>query len=173
MDDWLSPERANEWDFTLDEGAPATQPGTEIVVENLYPGITEEFADQAFQNAIRRVIARDYAIILGKGFNIVIGGTPIIGYRYEIRESADFIPFRKTYVDNDVQVTPEATSDDIIEDSNKPPSFREWARGDFDIEHGRLSGADAAILILLPIAAAAIGMMAFGIEFQIAEHVGL
>ena len=68
---------------------------------------------------------------------------------------------------------PEATSDDTIEDSDKPPSFRERARGDFDIEHGRLSGADAAILILLPIAAAAIGMMAFGIEFQIAEHVGL
>lgn len=68
---------------------------------------------------------------------------------------------------------PQATSDDTIEDSNKSPSFREWARGDFDTEHGRLSGADAAILILLPIAAAAIGMMTFGIEFQIVEHVGL
>jgi hypothetical protein len=68
---------------------------------------------------------------------------------------------------------PEATSDDTIEDSNKPPSFREWARGDFDIEHGRLSGADAAILILLPIAAAAFGMTAFGITFLIVEHWGV
>ena len=55
-------------------------------------------------------------------------------------------------------------------DSDKPHSFREWARGYFDIEHGRLRSADATILILLPIASAAIGMMAFGIEFQIVEH---
>jgi hypothetical protein len=33
-----------------------------------------------------------------------------------------------------------------------------------------LSSAEAAIIILLPIAAGAIGMMAFGIEFQIVEH---
>jgi hypothetical protein len=43
-------------------------------------------------------------------------------------------------------------------------------RGDFDTGHGPLSGADAAIIILLPLAAAAIGMMTFGIEFQIVEH---
>jgi hypothetical protein len=49
-------------------------------------------------------------------------------------------------------------------------SFREWARGDFEAERGRLRAAEAALLILLPIAAAAIGMMAFGIEFQIVEH---
>ena len=33
-----------------------------------------------------------------------------------------------------------------------------------------MRAAEAALLILLPIAAAAIGMMAFGIEFQIVEH---
>jgi hypothetical protein len=37
-------------------------------------------------------------------------------------------------------------------------------------EHGPLSSADAAIIILLPIVAAAIGMMTFGIEFLIVEH---
>jgi uncharacterized membrane protein len=49
-------------------------------------------------------------------------------------------------------------------------SFRQWARGEFETEHGGLRAAEAALLILLPIAAAAIGMMAFGIEFQIVEH---
>jgi ABC-type transport system involved in multi-copper enzyme maturation permease subunit len=43
-------------------------------------------------------------------------------------------------------------------------------RGDFDTEHGPLSSADAAIIILLPIVAAAIGITIFGIEFQIVEH---
>jgi hypothetical protein len=49
-------------------------------------------------------------------------------------------------------------------------SFQEWARGDFEAERGRLRAGEAALLILLPIAAAAIGMMAFGIEFMIVEH---
>jgi hypothetical protein len=49
-------------------------------------------------------------------------------------------------------------------------SFHEWARGEFEAERGRLRAAEAALLILLPIAAAATGMMAFGIEFQIVER---
>lgn len=49
-------------------------------------------------------------------------------------------------------------------------SFREWARGFFVAERSRMRGGEAALLILLPIAAAAIGMMAFGIEFMIVEH---
>jgi hypothetical protein len=36
-----------------------------------------------------------------------------------------------------------------------------------------VSSAEAAIIILPPIAAAAIGMMAFGIEFQIVEQAGV
>ena len=45
-------------------------------------------------------------------------------------------------------------------------------RGDFETEHGPLNSADAAIIILLPMVAAAIGMMMFGIEFLIVEHAG-
>jgi hypothetical protein len=54
--------------------------------------------------------------------------------------------------------------------TNQPPSFHDWVCGDFDTEHGPLRSADAAIIILLPLMAAAIGMMIFGIEFQIVEH---
>jgi hypothetical protein len=43
--------------------------------------------------------------------------------------------------------------------TNQPPSLHDWVRGDFDSEHGPLSSAEAAI-----------GMMTFGIEFQIVEH---
>jgi hypothetical protein len=49
-------------------------------------------------------------------------------------------------------------------------SFADWARREFETERGRLRAGEAALLILLPIAAAAIGMMAFGIEFQFVEH---
>jgi hypothetical protein len=54
--------------------------------------------------------------------------------------------------------------------TNQPPPFHDWVCGDFDTEHGPLSSAHAAIIILLPIVAAAIGITIFGIEFQIVEH---
>ncbi|MFY9841021.1 MAG: hypothetical protein WAK55_32040, partial [Xanthobacteraceae bacterium] len=50
------------------------------------------------------------------------------------------------------------------------PSFHDWVRGYFDTEDGPLNSSEAAIIILLSFAAAAIGMMVFGIEFQIVEH---
>ena len=54
-------------------------------------------------------------------------------------------------------------------DDNQP-SLRDWAAGDFDTCQGQLSGAQAALQILLPIAVAALGMTAFGIVFLIAER---
>jgi hypothetical protein len=53
---------------------------------------------------------------------------------------------------------------------DKPRAFRDWAQWDFDTWQGRLTGAEAAMQILLPIAAAAFGMTALGIAFQIIEH---
>jgi hypothetical protein len=49
-------------------------------------------------------------------------------------------------------------------------SLRDWTAADFETWQDRLSGAQAAVQILLPIAAAAIGMTAFGIIFLIIEH---
>lgn len=57
-----------------------------------------------------------------------------------------------------------------------PPSsqsLQQWATSDFDAWQEQLSGAHAAAQILLPIAAAAVGMTAFGIVFHFAERGGL
>ena len=51
-------------------------------------------------------------------------------------------------------------------------SFRQWTLWDFDTWQGQLSGRQAALQILLPIAVAAFGMTAFGIVFHIAERGG-
>jgi hypothetical protein len=48
--------------------------------------------------------------------------------------------------------------------------FREWASGDFDTGQDRLTGANAAVEILLPIAAVAFGMTAFGIVLYFTAH---
>ena len=50
------------------------------------------------------------------------------------------------------------------------PSLRDWAAADFETWQDRLSGAQAALHVLLPVAAAAVRMTAFGIAFRIAEH---
>jgi hypothetical protein len=53
---------------------------------------------------------------------------------------------------------------------NKELSLRAWARWDYDTRTGPLSGAQAATQILLPLAAAAVGMTVFGLIFRFAEH---
>jgi hypothetical protein len=62
---------------------------------------------------------------------------------------------------------------DAAKTADRTPSFRDWAAADFDTGGGtwqdRLSGMQAALMILLPIAAAAIGMTAFAIIFHFAE----
>jgi len=47
-------------------------------------------------------------------------------------------------------------------------SFRDWARGSFGTWGGRLSGREALVQVLLPFAAAALGMTIFGVILHIA-----
>jgi hypothetical protein len=95
----------------------------------------------------------DYLLVIVSGFFLVVVALTfilsLVGYRDPARD-AD-----------------EANADD------KPKSFRDWVTSDFDTYQDRLSGAQAATLILLPIAAAAFGMTALGIVFLVIEHGGL
>jgi hypothetical protein len=50
------------------------------------------------------------------------------------------------------------------------PSLRDWAKLDYDTRTGRLGAPQAAAQILLPVAAAAIGMTVIGILFRVVEH---
>ena len=45
--------------------------------------------------------------------------------------------------------------------------FRDWSFGDFAIWDGKVRGSEAAIQILLPIAAGAVGLTAIGVVFLI------
>jgi hypothetical protein len=47
-----------------------------------------------------------------------------------------------------------------------PQTFREWGSGEFKIGQGRRRASDAMIEILLPFAAAAVGMTALGLIFH-------
>jgi hypothetical protein len=49
-------------------------------------------------------------------------------------------------------------------------SFRDWRAGNFAVWGGRVSGTNAAIDMLLPLAAVALGLTAIGIVFLIRSH---
>ena len=49
-------------------------------------------------------------------------------------------------------------------------SFRDWRSGDFAVWGSRLRGTDAAIDLLLPLAAVAFGLTAIGIMFLICSY---
>ncbi len=48
------------------------------------------------------------------------------------------------------------------------PPLRDWVRWDYETQTGRLAGSSAAAQILLPVAAAAVGMTAIGIAYHFA-----
>jgi hypothetical protein len=52
--------------------------------------------------------------------------------------------------------------------AEKPEEFRHWISHEFATCTGTISGSDAAMQILLPIAAVAIGMTSFGLAFRFA-----
>jgi hypothetical protein len=60
-------------------------------------------------------------------------------------------------------------TDDAARNDKQPP-LRDWRTRDYDTWTGRLSGAQAATQILLPVAAAAVGMTLIAIVFVLAEH---
>jgi hypothetical protein len=55
------------------------------------------------------------------------------------------------------------------EQGSAKTSFREWMAGDFDTWQDRVKGRNAAVEILLPMAAIAIGMTAFAIVLHFTE----
>ena len=53
-------------------------------------------------------------------------------------------------------------------EDERSPDFDDWAAGQFETWQDRVKGSNAALEIVLPVAAAAIGMTAFAIAFHYA-----
>jgi hypothetical protein len=102
----------------------------------------------------------DYLLTIVSGFIGIAVGLPLILSRVGHNDGAAD-PHSKSAV--------EQSNSDIA----RQMSFRDWADSDFDTWQGRLSGRQAAVQILLPIAAVAFGMTAFGIALHVAEHGGV
>jgi hypothetical protein len=119
----------------------------------------------------RRLHPRVYALMIGLAFWLVLSvwlfaGNGIADYLLVIVSGFIVIAVALPLILSRVTRVDDAAADDELQ------SFRDWAAADFDTWQGRLSGAQAATQILLPIAAVAIGMTVFGIALHVAEHAG-
>jgi len=107
VEQWLSKPQIRDgdgdvredWDFDLEEAEPLAQPGTLIEIEQLHAEIARQFADPSFVNALTRIVSRDYARFLEKGFEIRINELPITGFRFAVREGEEIKPLRSRYRD--------------------------------------------------------------------------
>lgn len=111
VEKWLEHDR---WEFDMEDAPPIEGTGTGIRIADLNKGVAEEFSDNAFVNGLTRIVARDYARFIEKGFEIAINGVAVKGHIYAVRASDDFQPYRKTYEDDGVQV-------DILAGMAAPP----------------------------------------------------
>jgi Histidine kinase-, DNA gyrase B-, and HSP90-like ATPase len=99
---WLD---STEWDFDLDPADALDAPGTIITVRELYEGIHAALEDPEFGNVLQRVIARDYAFYIQKGFRINVNGNTVPAHQYVVRrEEGSIEPATVEYVDEGVQV---------------------------------------------------------------------
>jgi hypothetical protein len=60
--------------------------------------------------------------------------------------------------------------DAMVKGKAAEPRLREWMKWNYETWTGPLIGAQAATQILLPVAAAALGMTMFALAFLVAEH---
>jgi hypothetical protein len=95
---WLSND-APPWDFDIVPEEHLAQNGVRIDVRSLTPEAAGLFGSQAFRLDLRRIIARDYSLHLDRGLKVSLAGTPISGWKIELRQSADFVPMRFAYKD--------------------------------------------------------------------------
>lgn len=97
-------EKKAEWDFEYDDCKKSGAKGTSITVTSLNPGIDMSFGDPVFVNELIRLIARDYAFFIAKGFEIYVGKQLVPSYRYQLRSNTNLEPASVSYMDDGVSV---------------------------------------------------------------------
>ena len=94
---WLMEDDSPSWDFDIEDDERLDEDGVEIVVQNLTPSAQASFGNPGFTENLRRMIALDYLLYLRRGLRIVINDRAIIGLPIEFRKSAEIVPMRTKY----------------------------------------------------------------------------
>jgi hypothetical protein len=115
-----------------------------------------------------RLHPRIYAIILGLALWLVASAWLFAGGG--LSDYLIFIVSGFIFVVVALQLILSRVGHGMANETEIPPSFRDWMASDFETGQGRFSSRQAALMILLPLAAAAFGMTVFGIALHVAVH---
>lgn len=101
VEEW---ERLKDWDFEYRDEEREGSLGTRISISNLNSGIADALGDPVFRNELIKLVARDYAFFIDKGFLITVGGNPVPTYSYQLKSNAELSPAFEEYEDEGVTV---------------------------------------------------------------------
>ena len=105
--EWLN-DNVPPWDFDIVEHEDLKCSGVHVVIRQLTPAAQNSFANPAFLQNLRRTIARDYSLHLGRHLTIDVNDDPIHGMQLKLRKSDEYVPMRLEYQDpQDSSVTVE------------------------------------------------------------------
>lgn len=71
---WLEDESNWKIPIKITEHDKTAEKGTKILINDLYPGISDWFSNDTFINNFREVIAHNFSYIISKGFEIYVNG---------------------------------------------------------------------------------------------------
>lgn len=91
VSDWLD---QNEWDFPIISSVAGREPGVEITIKDLNSGSASSFSNKSFENRLRKIIARDYALHFRYGLSVNLNGKPVKGWEITFLQSDTFAPYR-------------------------------------------------------------------------------
>lgn len=95
----------DDWDFEYeDDSSSLNDKGTKITVTHLNDGIGASFADPIFKNNLIKLIARDYAFFIEKGFSIKVKDVTAPLFKYQMKKGSEISPAFDTYEDEGVKV---------------------------------------------------------------------
>ena len=99
VDKWLKNDDP-PWDFDLTEDEYLSEYGVEILVSELTDATKLSFNSPAFVENLRRTIARDYSIHLGRGLRILVNDKIVKGTPIKLSLGDYFAPVRVDYIDS-------------------------------------------------------------------------
>lgn len=74
--EWLNPNNES-WDLPIEEMEGNEERGVRIKVSELQESVGKRFSGESFLDELRDRLGQHFAYIMGKGFSIVLNGTPV------------------------------------------------------------------------------------------------
>ena len=101
--DWAA---SDDWEFQLEPLPPnSRERGTEIEVRGLHDAVAAEFADAVFRRSLGAVIARDYSLILRRGFRVFLNEERIKSHLFKLLSGSQFAPHLEKMESGGVSIT--------------------------------------------------------------------